>query len=160
MPINDPWTQEMIDVLRLLWSEGLLSAAMIADEIYQVSRRKVTRCAVIGKAHRLKLDHRQPARRVDRKPARPRRIPRPDAPPRTPIVSVRRDVQAKRLAHEYRPCTLMDLRDDQCRWPVDDLYCGTAVVDGQPYCSSHLTQSRVPKRPGASATYPRKRWWK
>lgn len=47
------WTDERVDVLKKLWMEGL-SASQIAGELGQ----GVTRNAVIGKVHRLKLSGR------------------------------------------------------------------------------------------------------
>lgn len=46
------WTDERIDLLKRLWGEGL-SASQIAGQLGGVSRN-----AVIGKVHRLKLDSR------------------------------------------------------------------------------------------------------
>src|SRR5689334_24678284 len=49
-PMN--WTDERVELLRKLWSEGL-SASQIAAQLGGVSRN-----AVIGKVHRLKLSGR------------------------------------------------------------------------------------------------------
>ncbi|TIT88095.1 MAG: GcrA cell cycle regulator, partial [Mesorhizobium sp.] len=46
------WTDERVELLRKLWSEGL-SASQIAAQLGGVSRN-----AVIGKVHRLKLSGR------------------------------------------------------------------------------------------------------
>ena len=46
------WTDERVELLRKLWSEGL-SASQIAAQLGGVSRN-----AVIGKVHRLKLSSR------------------------------------------------------------------------------------------------------
>src|SRR5918994_5786801 len=46
------WTDERVELLRKLWSEGL-SASQIAAQL-----GSVTRNAVIGKVHRLKLSSR------------------------------------------------------------------------------------------------------
>lgn len=63
------WTDERVETLKKLWLEGL-SASQIAAELGE----GVTRNAVIGKVHRLKLSGRaKPATST----ARPRSTPRP-----------------------------------------------------------------------------------
>jgi GcrA cell cycle regulator len=68
------WTDERIDRLKKLWSQGA-TASQIADELGGVSRN-----AVIGKAHRLGLDARpspvKPGEEKGKKPA-------PAAPPQS-----------------------------------------------------------------------------
>jgi GcrA cell cycle regulator len=69
------WTEERVELLKKLWMEGL-SASQIAGELGQ----GVTRNAVIGKVHRLKLSARaKPTNTAPR--ARPA-APRPAAPRR------------------------------------------------------------------------------
>jgi GcrA cell cycle regulator len=63
------WTDERVDLLKKLWMEGL-SASQIAGELGD----GVTRNAVIGKVHRLKLSTR--AKPTSSAP-RPRTAPRP-----------------------------------------------------------------------------------
>jgi hypothetical protein len=44
-----------------------------------------------------------------------------------------------------KPCRLTELRDDDCRWPLDTpgMFCG-AVVDGRgSYCAQHRRTARV-----------------
>lgn len=60
------WTDERVDLLRKLWGEGL-SASQIAAQLGGVSRN-----AVIGKVHRLKLSSRG---RATAAPARPKKAP-------------------------------------------------------------------------------------
>ena len=60
------WTDERVELLKKLWSEGL-SASQIAAQL-----GSVTRNAVIGKVHRLKLSSRgrsTAAPRVRRRPS-------------------------------------------------------------------------------------------
>jgi len=77
------WTDERVDLLKKLWMEGL-SASQIAGELGE----GVTRNAVIGKVHRLKLSARaKPTNTTPR--ARPA-APRPAAPRRVagPVPSM------------------------------------------------------------------------
>jgi GcrA cell cycle regulator len=90
------WTDERIDRLKKMWSQGA-TASQIADELGGVSRN-----AVIGKAHRLGLDARpspvKPGEEKEKKPAAAaqpagsspaapppptKTAPRPDPTPRT-----------------------------------------------------------------------------
>ena len=77
------WTEERVETLRRLWAEGL-SASQIAAQLGGVSRN-----AVIGKVHRLKLSGR------GRNPAAPARQKKPaqPAPAKAP----------PRPAHSQRP---------------------------------------------------------
>ena len=71
------WTDERVEKLKKLWSEGL-SASQIAAQLGGVSRN-----AVIGKAHRLGLKSRpSPVKAGDDAPAKPapKAAPRPAAP--------------------------------------------------------------------------------
>ncbi|OXT01677.1 GcrA cell cycle regulator [Notoacmeibacter marinus] len=67
------WTDERVELLKKLWADGL-SASQIANQLGGVSRN-----AVIGKVHRLKLSSRG---RASQKQARPKK---PSAP-RQPTV--------------------------------------------------------------------------
>ncbi|MGU3574491.1 GcrA family cell cycle regulator [Brucellaceae bacterium C25G] len=84
------WTDERVEVLKKLWSEGL-SASQIAAQLGGVSRN-----AVIGKVHRLKLSGRgkttTAAPRSKKVAPAPAAVtasppPRPSAPPVTPTVA-------------------------------------------------------------------------
>lgn len=119
------WTDERVTLLKKLWGEGK-TAAEIASTL-----GGVTRNAVIGKAHRLKLSNRvSPIQQNNKSPA-PKPVPQKKAvleqtPPKT----------RKRL-------NLMDLSARMCRWPGGDPrdsdfgFCGEECVPGLPYCASH-----------------------
>jgi GcrA cell cycle regulator len=53
------WRDEVINTLRQLQAEGL-SAAQIALQLNQAFEISVTRCAVIGKLHRMGLSGKKP----------------------------------------------------------------------------------------------------
>ncbi|MCP1198614.1 GcrA family cell cycle regulator [Notoacmeibacter sp. MSK16QG-6] len=65
------WTDERVELLKKLWADGL-SASQIANQLGGVSRN-----AVIGKVHRLKLSSRG---RASQKPARPKKPSAPRQP--------------------------------------------------------------------------------
>ncbi|MGA0563143.1 GcrA family cell cycle regulator [Ancylobacter sp. VNQ12] len=154
------WTDERVELLKKLWSEGL-SASQIAAEL-----GGVTRNAVIGKVHRLGLSGR--AKAIAAPAPRPRK-PRPTAssPASRPMVQGNTALaQVIRPVMEPEPeelpdpvsnvvamaerCTILDLTEFTCRWPVgepgksDFFYCGSRTKTGLPYCAFH---SRIAYQP-------------
>lgn len=132
------WTDDRVALLRKLWSEGR-SAAEIAKEL-----GGITRNAVIGKAHRLKLSNRvSPIQQNNKKPAVKPAERRPektvlDLPPPVKVVEAK---QPERDAGSL--LSLLDLKPRMCRWPVGDPhdeqfgFCGEEVIMGLPYCCDH-----------------------
>lgn len=121
------WTDERVALLKKLWVEGK-TAAQIAKELGNVSRN-----AVIGKAHRMKLSNRlSPIQQNNKKPA-------VKPPPEKKIKIFREDV-ADETANRI---PLVDLSPQQCRWPVGDPrdedfgFCGGPSAEGLPYCARH-----------------------
>ncbi len=156
------WTDERVELLKKLWSEGL-SASQIAGRL-----GGVTRNAVIGKVHRLGLSGRATTSRV--KSLRPRKrvnnaVKRP-ARPRFPTngnPAVRElyageayvPVQEEIEIPEAQRKSLQGLESCSCRWPVGDpqtqdfYFCGGKAVPGLPYCEHHARrafQAPTPKR--------------
>ena len=153
------WTDERVEMLKKLWSEGL-SASQIAAEI-----GSVTRNAVIGKVHRLGLSGRGKA-----KSSSHQRVKKPSRTPSAP-AAIGEQVPLSAgaiapipLAMEQEPVatmddvvvpmservTIMDLRESMCRWPMGDptkaefRFCGARSVTGLPYCTHH---SRIAYQP-------------
>ncbi|WGD29994.1 GcrA family cell cycle regulator [Ancylobacter sp. WKF20] len=147
------WTDERVELLKKLWSEGL-SASQIAAEL-----GGVTRNAVIGKVHRLGLSGR--AKAVAAPAARPRK-PRPttSAPAARPMVQgntalapvlhpviepepVEMPDPVANVVPMADRCTILNLTEFTCRWPVGDpgkadfFYCGSRTKTGLPYCAYH-----------------------
>lgn len=139
------WTDAAVALLKKLWADGDLSAALIAG------RLGVSRNAVLGKVHRLGLSNR---RRTFR--ARPERAPRPPRLPRKPAAA-----QAPRgpgpssrpVVEDVGPglvVRLEDLPHHGCHWPIGDplsaefRFCGRAAPRA-PYCEGHRS---VAYRPG------------
>lgn len=165
------WTEERVERLKKLWSDGL-SASQIAAEL-----GSVTRNAVIGKVHRLGLSGRAKSAAA---PATPRNAaPRKAAPPRAPshpmaapaptrgAHALAQDFEAETAADaQPKPVqatedvvipfservTIMDLREYMCRWPMGDpttpefRFCGARSQTGMPYCTHH---SRIAYQPAA-----------
>jgi GcrA cell cycle regulator len=143
------WTDERVELLKELWSKNW-SAGMIAKEL------RVTRNAVIGKAHRLRLYARAkneptrvalPTRPLPKRRAGtvavigtlhiPKATPKPKLmPPSEPAPVL--------LPSEPAPATsrkLEDLRNNECRWAYGDAvpysFCGKPTANNVSYCASH-----------------------
>ncbi|WP_208440776.1 GcrA family cell cycle regulator [Bartonella raoultii] len=134
------WTDERVELLKKFWSEGL-SASQIAAQLGGVSRN-----AVIGKVHRLKLPGRgktaQGSVRAQKTPANPsspriRRTPSTVLPTSSPscgveatalkMESVTEDVKeidapekSSVVVPISRHLNLLQLSENTCRWPVGD----------------------------------------
>lgn len=124
------WTEDRVALLTKLWGEGK-TAAEIATEL-----GGVTRNAVIGKAHRLKLSGRvSPIQQNNKKPAKRVAAPvakKPEAPKKADIIQDNK----KRIP-------LIDIKGNMCRWPIGDPqeqnfgFCGDHAISGLPYCNEH-----------------------
>ncbi len=130
------WTDERVALLKQLWGEGK-TAAEIAETL-----GGVTRNAVIGKAHRLKLSNRvSPIQQNDNQKPAP-------APEKKPVVVEK--VAAKPAGGGVK---MADLKDKMCRWPIGDpkdpdfRFCGDSSIPGMPYCQEHARMAyQVPGR--------------
>jgi GcrA cell cycle regulator len=153
------WTDERVDLLRKLWSEGL-SASQIAAQLGGVSRN-----AVIGKVHRLKLSSRgrstaTPARQKKAVQAAATKAVSRATAARPMTVSVgatalQTQFDAEPVARQYlrpqqdvvvpisRRLQLVQLSERTCKWPNGDplsedfSFCGNDCADTGPYCRYH-----------------------
>ena len=165
------WTDERVELLRKLWSEGL-SASQIAAQLGGVSRN-----AVIGKVHRLKLSGRgrataTPARQ--KKTAQGSTVQKSVARAASTARHVTTSIGATALAdavrrrtggtpHYIRPVEnvvvpisrhlqLVELTERTCKWPNGDPlsedfnFCGNDAAETGPYCKYH---ARVAFQPAA-----------
>lgn len=163
------WTDERVELLRKLWSEGL-SASQIAAQL-----GSVTRNAVIGKVHRLKLSSRG---RATTTTARPKKAAAPASGTRTagrtPAVTrsvtsigataLQTQFDVEPVArYQIRPAEnvvvpisrrlqLVQLSERTCKWPNGDplteefSFCGNDSAETGPYCTYH---SRIAFQPAA-----------
>jgi GcrA cell cycle regulator len=164
------WTDERVELLKKLWTEGL-SASQIAGRL----GAGVTRNAVIGKVHRLNLSGRVQQQRSSQ-PRAPRKQREPSMPgrvaggmPSLPTAGgaalkpmMRAEPQARPAAlPEPQPLRLIDLpkdgrvtilhlSDKTCKWPIGDpgsedfCFCGHGPRDGSPYCEYHARLAYQP----------------
>lgn len=122
------WSDDRVAVLKKLWGEGK-TAAQIATELGE----GVTRNAVIGKAHRLKLSSRMSP--IQQNVKKVKTVSENATPPRR--------VSKKVPVYLGKQLQMEDLRDKMCRWPngnpqEDDFsFCGCKTMEGMPYCENH-----------------------
>ena len=139
------WTTERENKLRELWKKGH-SGSEIANIL-----GNTTRNAVIGKAHRLKLQARSTSKKLSLKEKK-----ETDSAPEIKSQKLGRKARFQALLldknfEEENPTTLEDLTDKLCRWPLGEkmqpakFFCGRKPVEKFPYCKLHLLYAFQPK---------------
>ena len=137
------WTGESVTLTTRLWAEGS-SARQIVAELFQQYGISTTRCAVLGKLHRLGLNHRAKPPSVARAQPQKRRARRSrtlGAEPLPPLMP------AADIPPQQRK-QLLKLKPHHCRWPYGDpdspdfFFCGAPEADmlaRRPYCPYHAS---------------------
>lgn len=129
-----PWSDDELAKLKDMWLEGA-SAAKIARAL-----PGRTRCAVLGKVHRIKGIPKR-VTTIARSRAQ-RGIPAP----RKVTVPPENIIPASQLKPADPPIFTRDLEDKHCRFPYDDpqapdrggyRYCGRDKSGASRYCDSH-----------------------
>lgn len=133
------WSEERVELLKKLWDEGK-TAAQIAETL-----GGVTRNAVIGKAHRLKLSGRVSPIKTSKKV-------KSSAPSQATSKQTGQPAQRSKPAPEFVDkapegdgISLLELRERNCRWPLGDpqhadfKFCGCSSLPGIPYCPEHAS---------------------
>lgn len=169
------WSAASVALLRQRWADGA-SARAIAQEL----GGGVSRCAVLGKVHRLKLKQPESKPRHWRnEKARPRRR-RPAARSRraeergmsalmAAFQTLGLDFSAADARTAYRhaekafgpACGLLDLTETTCRWPIGEpgqegfAYCGAAPFRRYPYCVGHCVIAYRPDTSESAGNGPR-----
>lgn len=144
------WTDERIEKLKELDRQGL-SASMIAEQLRGVSRN-----AVIGKLHRLRLTKRTycPKSPIFGKPPRPK-FQRKEPATRTlffgqPVPKIKLEPlpPPELQATDVGRVAFDDLEPHHCRYPIgngpDLRFCGDSKFPGLPYCEHHARRCYRP----------------
>jgi GcrA cell cycle regulator len=164
------WTDERVELLKKLWADGL-SASQIAAQLGGVSRN-----AVIGKVHRLKLSSRG---RATASPARQKKTQQASSSVKsasraaTVSRSMTTSIGATALQAQFdaepvarqmlrpvenvvvpisRRLQLIQLNERTCKWPNGDPlsedfhFCGNDSAETGPYCNYH---SRIAFQPAS-----------
>ena len=139
------WTPEKEQKLRELWKKGLSGskiAGMLGD---------TTRNAVIGKAHRLKLEARTVSKKSETN-ANKQKNNFPEA--KTQKLGRKARFKALLLDKNFEqenPIKLEELTDKTCRWPNNHpheekfYFCGRKPMEKFPYCKLHVLYAFQPK---------------
>ena len=133
------WTDERVTLLKQLWGEGKTAA-----EIAKVLGDGITRNAVIGKAHRLKLSSRL-------SPIQQNTVKKPKSEALAPRLA---KPAVKLPEFRGKGIAMVELDARMCRWPNGDPqdkenfnFCGCDAVAGLPYCEDHCRAAyQVPTR--------------
>jgi GcrA cell cycle regulator len=140
------WTTERIALLKNRMNAGF-SCGAIAQEL------GVSRNAVIGKANRLGLSRFRRATVLQQETAGTRRSARTK---KTQVTILRALCTKRQLAFATFPvdggnaCSLFELQQWHCRWPIGDpssidfAFCGAKPIDGLPYCPTHARAAYRP----------------
>tara|TARA_X000000368_G_C23040184_1_gene716500 strand:+ start:1762 stop:2265 length:504 start_codon:yes stop_codon:yes gene_type:complete len=142
------WNDEKIEKLKSLWSEGH-TASQIAEMLGDTTRN-----AVIGKAHRLKLEARAPSRQTstastNKQDTRPAKKAQQPMSRKSKFMSILLD---KNFEPE-KPTQLEELTESTCKWPIGHpdeknfYFCGRKPIDSFPYCKLHVLYAFQPKNP-------------
>lgn len=139
------WTPKQEQLLALLWPDR---SVQLQDIVSQFPG--MTRNAVVGKAHRMKLAARRqpgdpnapkrPRVRLSREPLAPKRVDPPIVRIPVPTIDDLTIPQDQRKA-------LLDLTATDCRWPVghvgepDFFFCGAPKMEGKSYCAGHCARA-------------------
>ncbi|MGH6643033.1 MAG: GcrA family cell cycle regulator [Bradyrhizobium sp.] len=141
------WTTERVELLKQHFEAGL-SCREIAAQI------GVSRNAVIGKLTRLGLtrgptnieQHLQATTK-----ARAKSVPRAQYRMLQAVYATGQPAIDAPITSE-RPCSLLELSHEHCRWPISTpgedgfCFCGNTPLKGLPYCAGH---TRLAYKPGS-----------
>lgn len=167
------WTGDRVELAKAMWGRGE-SGDTIADELNKnltlADAGPVTRNAVIGKMHRAGMSAgkpqrtasaTRPAKALTRPQASREEMPEPPATPRSGLdaaglAALDASVDALELdppeafalkqVGRAQGCTLLELRNETCRWPIGTPgqpgfhFCGgkaPGVDASEPYCGYH-----------------------
>lgn len=145
---NSTWSPEAVQHLSNMWKEGR-PAGEIANAL------GVTRNAVIGKVHRLKLAPRQPVVPKAAKAHGNRNQPKvqaivANAAARQSLKPAPMDDETDVGVDVSKRVGLLDLTNHTCRWPVGpdtgskQMFCGCyALVEAGPYCAVHSARAGI-----------------
>ena len=127
------WTDDRLEKLKKLWEEGL-SISQIGKEL------GVSRNAIAGKVHRMKLSKRQ-------SPIAPKTVAKKEAAEKPKVEVAEPENLPLKLALRN-----INWSRSRCSWPSGDpkttafKFCGKEVVPGKPYCNDHCFEAYTTSR--------------
>ena len=132
------WTNEKEKKLRELWKKGH-SASQIASML-----EGTTRNAVIGKAHRLKLEARNISRKSEIKTNKQIISPTENKSQKLGRKARFKALLLDKSFEKENPIKLEEITDKTCRWPIGHpheknfYFCGRTPMEKFPYCKLHV----------------------
>lgn len=139
------WSPERVAELTRLWNAGW-STAEIGRSL------GISKNAVVGKAHRMRLSSRPSPIKRSLRPAGYRPTPSAATMPPLPRVG---NASAAMTAAPPPPPKVVELSSQTCSWPIghpgdsDFHFCVERAVAGKPYCASHAAMAYVKVKPKA-----------
>lgn len=136
------WSEEQSAALTKLWNEGK-SGGEIALIL------GVTRCAAIGRIHRLR-DRGAEVKEHVREPGKRQRrtAPRVQGRPKERIIRLVKPSKPIPLADTLEGSVPLDERTG-CKWPVTagppHRFCNRDTLEGAPYCAGHSVRAYQPR---------------
>ena len=140
------WTPEKEEKLKQYWKKGYSGsqiASMLGDD--------TTRNAVIGKAHRLKLEARTVSKKSENKITAEKNN---STETKTQKMGRKARFRALLLDKNFErenPIKLEELTDETCKWPIGHpheenfYFCGRKSMEKFPYCQLHVLYAFQPK---------------
>lgn len=160
--VRSVWTDEKDSRLAALWTGGKTAAEIAA--LLSSSSGVLTRNAVIGRIHRMRLD--RPGLLTGAKPLR-KRLPKPQnavayhermrqanslkgrakaqqkmrpQPSAADVASLGEERFAEGYLGQTGRVGLLELMPDMCRFPVDRKFCGDSAEAGTSWCPHHAAR--------------------
>ncbi len=139
------WSEEREAKLRELWEKGH-TASQIAEIL-----GGITRNAVIGKAHRLKLAGRASSKKPDKEKKQQASNQNKQQEGYVSRKSRFKSLLLDKNFEPENPKKLEELDDKNCRWPIGHpdeesfYFCGRNPIEGFSYCKLHVLYAFQPK---------------
>jgi len=139
------WNEEKVEKLKELWGKGS-TASQIAEIIGGISRN-----AVIGKAHRLKLSSKIKTRNASSSQNLDNSSEENSSKQRRGRKSKFQSLIIEKDFEPENPKKLEELDESSCKWPVGHpeeesfYFCGRSSLKDFSYCKLHLLYAYQPK---------------
>ena len=139
------WNEEKISKLKELWGKGS-TASQIAEIIGGLSRN-----AVIGKAHRLKLSSKIKTRNASSSQDFESDLEENNSKQKQGKKSKFKSLLIEKNFEPENPKKLEELDESSCKWPVGHpeeesfYFCGRSSLKEFSYCKLHLLYAYQPK---------------
>jgi len=139
------WNEEKVEKLKELWGKGS-TASQIAEIIGGISRN-----AVIGKAHRLKLSSKIKTRNASSSQNFDNSSEENSSKQRRGRKSKFQSLVIEKDFEPENPKKLEELDESSCKWPIGHpeeqsfYFCGRSSLKDFSYCKLHLLYAYQPK---------------